>query len=118
VASGGGQKRDLFEAPTTSPTMTATPFATRAMHLDDVSMSSFGTPFTAAAPASMDFLNAQLVAHGFTHGHGLNLSDLRGKDQGTVLKCLANMLGQRMVSRHCAHPSSYGGRLDAFWRVF
>lgn len=82
--------------------MAATPFAMRAIHFDDVSMSSIGSPFSAAAPTSVDYLNAQLVAHGFAHGHGLNLSDLRGKDQQTVLKCLANMLGQRLVSCCCA----------------
>ena len=74
--------------------MTATPFLSRVAHLDDVSMSSMGSP---VAPTSIDYLNGQLVAHGFTHGHGLNLSELRGQDQQMVLKCLSSMLGQRLV---------------------
>jgi hypothetical protein len=77
--------------------MNATPLAARGVHFEDFSASDFGTPLSAAAPTSIDYLNAQLVAHGFAHGNGLNLTELRGKDQQVVLKCLANMLGQRLV---------------------
>jgi len=78
----------------------ATPLGVRGVHFEDISVSEFGTPLSAAAPTSIDYVNAQLVAHGFAHGNGLNLSDLRGKDQQVVLKCLANMLGQRLVRSH------------------
>ncbi|CAG7853764.1 SubName: Full=Uncharacterized protein {ECO:0000313/EMBL:CCA68032.1} [Serendipita indica DSM 11827] len=73
--------------------MAATPFLSRVVQFDDVSMSLMESP---AAPTSIDYLNGQLVAHGFTHGRGLNLADLRGQDQQMVLKCLSNMLGQRL----------------------
>lgn len=80
--------------------MAVTPFAARALHFQDISMSSIGSPLSAAAPDSLDFLNSQLVAHGFAHGNGLNLTDMRGRDQQQLLKCLSNMLGQRVVSLH------------------
>ncbi|KAG8758300.1 hypothetical protein FRC14_000358 [Serendipita sp. 396] len=73
--------------------MAATPFLTRAVQFDDISISSMGSP---AAPTSIDYINGQLVAHGFTHGQGLNLSDMRGQDQQMVVKCLSSMLGQRL----------------------
>ncbi|KAG8836352.1 hypothetical protein FRC17_005638 [Serendipita sp. 399] len=73
--------------------MAATPFLTRVVHFDDISISSIDSP---AAPTSIDYINGQLVAHGFTHGRGLNLSDLRGQDQQMVVKCLSSMLGQRL----------------------
>lgn len=77
--------------------MSATPFAARGIRFEDISIASFGSPLSVAAPTSIDYLNAQLVAHGFTHGAGLNLADLRGREQQDVLKCLSNMLGQRLV---------------------
>jgi hypothetical protein len=93
--------------------MNATPLAARGVHFEDISASDFGTPLSAAAPTSIDYLNAQLVAHGFAHGNGLNLTELRGKDQQVVLKCLANMLGQRLVRFIRLQPSS--SPLDAFF---
>jgi hypothetical protein len=88
----------ISSTPTLVSGMSTTPFITRAVQFADISESSFGSPLSGAAPTSIDYLNAQLVAHGFTHGNGLNLDDLRGPDQRTVLKCLTNMLGQRLVS--------------------
>ncbi|PVG00968.1 hypothetical protein CPB86DRAFT_754108 [Serendipita vermifera] len=86
--------------------MSATPFITRAVQFADISESSFGSPLSGAAPTSIDYLNAQLVAHGFTHGNGLNLDDLRGPDQRTALKCLTNMLGQRLEDMKRAEQMS------------
>lgn len=48
--------------------------------------------------ATLQYVNSQLIAHGFTHGPGLSLDGAGKDDAEKVLKCLVAMLGQRMVS--------------------
>ncbi|KDQ26523.1 hypothetical protein PLEOSDRAFT_159560 [Pleurotus ostreatus PC15] len=68
----------------------------------DVSMSDFGSPFSTASStseisaSSLQYLNAQLVAHGFAPSPGLSLDGMAATDAERVIKCLLGMLGQRM----------------------
>lgn len=48
--------------------------------------------------ATLQYVNSQLLAHGFTHNKGLSLDGTSEEDAESVLKCLVAMLGQRMVS--------------------
>lgn len=48
--------------------------------------------------SSLDYVNAQLVAHGYVPSPGLSLDGLSGTDSDRVVKCLLGMLGQRVVS--------------------
>ena len=70
----------------------------------DVSLSGLGSPFSEAtssdsiATSSLDYINAQLLAHGFTHEKGLSLDGLAKEDTDKVIKCLLGMLSQRIVS--------------------
>lgn len=48
--------------------------------------------------ATLQYVNSQLLAHGFTHNKGLSLDGTIKEDAERVLKCLVAMLGQRMVS--------------------
>ena len=70
----------------------------------DVSLSSLGSPFSEAtssdsiATSSLDYINAQLLAHGFAHEKGLCLDGLAKEDTDRVIKCLLAMLSQRIVS--------------------
>ncbi|KAK7025119.1 Afadin and alpha-actinin-binding-domain-containing protein, partial [Favolaschia claudopus] len=62
---------------------------------------SFGSPFSDASSAitstsSLDFINSQLVAHGFAQAPGLSLDGISNLDSERVVKCLLGMLGQRM----------------------
>jgi hypothetical protein len=45
----------------------------------------------------MPFVNAQLLAHGFTHGSGLDTEGLGAESVTKLSKCLMSMLGQRTV---------------------
>jgi myosin heavy subunit len=74
--------------------------ATRNVHWEnEASELSFASPLRDVSAQSIQYVNAQLVAHGFTHGSGIRLDALSSKDQQAALKCLVNMLGQRVV-RH------------------
>ncbi|KXN90668.1 hypothetical protein AN958_03953 [Leucoagaricus sp. SymC.cos] len=46
--------------------------------------------------SSLEYVNAQLVAHGFAPPPGLSLDGLSGTDSDRVVKCLLGMLSQRM----------------------
>ena len=84
--------------------MATTPVTTRNVQWEnEVSELSFASPLRDVSAQSIQYVNAQLVAHGFTHGAGIRLDALSGKDQQVALKCLVNMLGQRVV-RHCLQP--------------
>lgn len=48
--------------------------------------------------ANLEFLNAQLVAHGFVPSPGLSLDGLDGAESTRVMKCFLALLNQRMVS--------------------
>ena len=73
---------------------------TRNVHWEnEASELSFASPLRDVSAQSIQYVNAQLVAHGFTHGSGIRLDALPSKDQQVALKCLVNMLGQRVVRR-------------------
>ncbi|KAF7356417.1 hypothetical protein MVEN_00974500 [Mycena venus] len=62
---------------------------------------SFGSPFSDASSAmnstsSLDFVNSQLVAHGFASAPGLSLDGINNADLERVVKCLLGMLSQRV----------------------
>jgi len=80
--------------------MATTPVTTRNVYWEnDASELSFASPLRDVSAQSIQYVNAQLVAHGFTHGTGIRLDALPSKDQQIALKCLVNMLGQRVVRR-------------------
>ncbi|KAL4065926.1 Afadin and alpha-actinin-binding-domain-containing protein [Scleroderma yunnanense] len=68
----------------------------------DVSLSEFGSPFSEASTSSFastpsfQYLNSQLIAHGFTTAPGLSLDGISSTDSERVAKCLLSMLSQRM----------------------
>jgi len=47
--------------------------------------------------SSLEYVNAQLVAHGFASPPGLSLDGLSGTDSDRLVKCLLCMLSQRLV---------------------
>ena len=47
--------------------------------------------------ATLQYVNSQLLAHGFTYQPGLSLEGTSKEDAEKVIKCLVAMLGQRMV---------------------
>ncbi|KAG1774155.1 Afadin and alpha-actinin-binding-domain-containing protein [Suillus placidus] len=54
----------------------------------DVSISDFGSP--------LEYINSQLVAHGFTHSPGLSFDGLSNSDTDQLARCLLAMLSQRV----------------------
>jgi hypothetical protein len=82
--------------------MTATP--RKLVHWAlDVSLSDFGSPYSDASSdsvlstSSLQYINSQLVAHGFAPSPGLSLDGLSNPDMERVVKCLLGMLSQRVV---------------------
>ncbi|KAJ7931686.1 Afadin and alpha-actinin-binding-domain-containing protein [Mycena leptocephala] len=62
---------------------------------------SFGSPFSDASSAmvstsSLDYINSQLVAHGFAPAPGLSLEGIANADLDRVVKCLLGMLSTRV----------------------
>ncbi|KAJ7251347.1 Afadin and alpha-actinin-binding-domain-containing protein [Mycena rebaudengoi] len=62
---------------------------------------SFGSPFSDTSSAmlstsSLDYINSQLVAHGFAPSPGLSLDGLANSNLERVVKCLLGMLSQRV----------------------
>ncbi|KAJ6519035.1 Afadin and alpha-actinin-binding-domain-containing protein [Mycena sanguinolenta] len=60
-----------------------------------------GSPFSDASSAmnstsSLDFINSQLVAHGFAPAPGISLDGICNVDLERVVKCLLGMLSQRV----------------------
>jgi hypothetical protein len=53
------------------------------------------------ATSTLQYVNSQLVAHGFARSPGLALDGLGNADSERVVKCLLSMLGQRIV--RCFH---------------
>ncbi|KAL6297903.1 Afadin and alpha-actinin-binding-domain-containing protein [Sparassis latifolia] len=82
--------------------MTATP--NQLVHWTlDVSLSEFGSPFSEAtssdsisSTSSVQYINSQLIAHGYTENPGLSLEGLGKDDANKVVKCLLGMLSQRV----------------------
>jgi len=50
-----------------------------------------------ASTSSLHYVNGQLVAHGFTQPPGLCLDGISNSNMDTVVKCLMELLSQRMV---------------------
>lgn len=72
--------------------------------INDASLSEMGSPFfdgtmeSVVSTSSMEYINSQLMAHGFTSAPGLDLDSLSNKDLDGAVKCLLGMLSQRRVS--------------------
>ncbi|RPD52962.1 hypothetical protein L226DRAFT_489474 [Lentinus tigrinus ALCF2SS1-7] len=69
----------------------------------NASLSDLGSPFSDAgssesctSTSSLQYINSQLVAHGFVHDAGLSLEGLARGDADRVVKCLLGMLSQRI----------------------
>ncbi|KAG5644872.1 hypothetical protein DXG03_007513 [Asterophora parasitica] len=68
----------------------------------DISLSRLASPMvdgsglSFVSTSSLEYINSQLVAHGFTPSPGLNLECLSNSDLERVVKCLLGMLGQRV----------------------
>ncbi|KAG2345803.1 hypothetical protein BDR05DRAFT_988455 [Suillus weaverae] len=69
----------------------------------DVSISDFGSPCSeatssdsVASTSSLEYINSQLVAHGFTHSPGLSFDGLSNSDTDQLARCLLAMLSQRV----------------------
>ncbi|OJA18318.1 hypothetical protein AZE42_02805 [Rhizopogon vesiculosus] len=69
----------------------------------DVSISDFGSPYSEASSSdsvtstsSLQYINSQLVAHGFTPSPGLSCDGLSNSDIDKLAKCLLAMLSQRV----------------------
>ncbi|KAG2137745.1 hypothetical protein BD769DRAFT_1435929 [Suillus cothurnatus] len=70
----------------------------------DVAISDFGSPCSEATSSdsiastySLEYINSQLVAHGFTHSPGLSFEGLSSSDTDQLARCLLAMLSQRVV---------------------
>ncbi|KAJ6514929.1 Afadin and alpha-actinin-binding-domain-containing protein, partial [Mycena vitilis] len=62
---------------------------------------SFGSPFSDASSAmnstsSLDYINSQLVAHGFAPAPGLSLDGIANADLDRAVKCMLGLLSQRV----------------------
>ncbi|KAF8892175.1 Afadin and alpha-actinin-binding-domain-containing protein [Infundibulicybe gibba] len=71
-------------------------------NISDISLSAspFGSSSEASSDfivstSSLDFINAQLVAHGFVSSPGISLEGISRSDSEVVIKCLLGMLSQR-----------------------
>ncbi|KAF9233476.1 Afadin and alpha-actinin-binding-domain-containing protein [Melanogaster broomeanus] len=67
----------------------------------DVSVSEFGSPFSDTSSSftstsSLQYINSQLVAHGFITSPGLSLEGISNANSERVAKCLLAMLSQRV----------------------
>lgn len=80
----------------------------------EASLSDFGSPFSEGSSSdtdsasSLQYINSQLIAHGFTYKPGLSLDGTNKEDADRVVKCLLAMLSQRIVSLP-REPVSSGG---------
>lgn len=102
----------LYLIPTrlASTRMAATPKKLVHWELDDSSISALNSPFfnnscesSVVSTSSLEFINSQLVAHGFVPSPGLSLDGISNDDLTRVVKCLLGMLNQRVVSVSCKH---------------
>lgn len=51
--------------------------------------------------SSLQYVNSQLVAHGFAPAPGIDLEGLSKGDMDRAVKCLLDLLSQRLVSIMC-----------------
>lgn len=72
--------------------------------LNDVSLSAMNSisiddsVASIDAASSMDYVNSQLMAHGFVQSPGIVLGNIASSDSERIVKCLLGMLSQRVVS--------------------
>jgi len=59
---------------------------------------SFASTSSISSTSTLQYINAQLISHGFAVSPGLCLDGLSSADAEGVTKCLLSMLGQRVVS--------------------
>ena len=85
--------------------MAATPRKLVHWEMDGPSISALDSPFfnntydsSVVSTSSLEFINSQLVAHGFVSSPGLSLEGISNDDSTRVVKCLLGMLSQRVVS--------------------
>ncbi|KAJ8092949.1 hypothetical protein PM082_011269 [Marasmius tenuissimus] len=66
--------------------------------LDSISLSlpNSSTESSFVSTSSLQYVNAQLVAHGFTSTPGLSLEGISNQDLNRATKCLMDMLAQRV----------------------
>ncbi|KAF7977856.1 hypothetical protein HWV62_2621 [Athelia sp. TMB] len=67
----------------------------------DVSMSEFGSPYSDGtsfqnSSSTLQYINSQLIAHGFTKAPGLSLDELSNAESEKLVKCILGMLSQRV----------------------
>lgn len=70
--------------------------------MDSINVSAQGMSFFSASDiyeptSTLQYLNAQLVAHGYARTPGISLEGLSVADNEKVVKCILGMLSQRMV---------------------
>lgn len=87
--------------------MNATPKKAVHWRNNDISLSEICSPSfsfngsmeeSMASTPSLEYINSQLVAHGFVPSPGLLLDGVSNSDQQCVIKCLFGLLNQRVVS--------------------
>ena len=66
----------------------------------------FGSPFSDTGTSqsqtstnTVQYINSQLVAHGYAQSPGISTEGLSRADEEKLVKCLLSMLSQRMVRR-------------------
>ncbi|KIY44945.1 hypothetical protein FISHEDRAFT_76977 [Fistulina hepatica ATCC 64428] len=81
--------------------MCSTPKTVQQQTLDILDFSGFDSPSSNASSefsstSSLNYINSQLVAHGFSSPPGICLDGIAKADLERVIKCLLSMLSQRM----------------------
>jgi len=61
-----------------------------------------GSSFEMSYASSVQYLNAQLVAHGFAHSPGVSLDGLSTSNTERVVKVLLSLMNQRVVRFFCS----------------
>ena len=99
-------ERRAFDSDVDLTCMAATPAAKNSVHwapspilspLSDSLSHSSSSSFTSSS-STIQYINSQLVSHGFGVPPGLSLEGLSTADAENVTKCLLSMLSQRVVS--------------------
>lgn len=72
---------------------------------DEVKEFVYGSPYSEGSSmdsntssSTLQYINSQLIAHGFARGSGVSFDGLSGQDADRLSKCMLAMLGQRAVS--------------------
>jgi len=64
-----------------------------------------GESSSMTSTSSWEYVNAQLVAHGFAPSPGLCLDGISNEHSARMVKCLLGLLSQRMVREHFCQPN-------------